>query len=57
MPLKLNVTIILAPTENIMPDIVYKVDAKKLSALISVKTEIRTDKNAKINMLIIFLIF
>ena len=56
MPLKLNATIILAPTENMIPDIVYKVDAKKLSALISVKIEIRTDKNAKNDILIIFLI-
>lgn len=34
----------LAPTENMIPDIVYKVDAKKLSALISVKRDIKIDR-------------
>jgi hypothetical protein len=46
----------LAPTENMIPDIVYKVDAKKLSALISVKRDIKIDRIVNNNMLIAFLI-
>ncbi len=40
----------LAPTENMIPDIVYKVDAKKLSALISVKRDIKIDRIVNNNM-------